>query len=109
MGPRLLKTFSAVITHGSFSYAARELGDTQSAVSRQIASLGGELGVELVCRRPVGPTQAGARWSTEVASVLLRIDAARAEVRRVKGKTTGRLTDRHLSTGGHRTRTADHR
>lgn len=64
VGPRLLKTFSAVITHGSFSYAARELGDTQSAVSRQIGSLEGELGDELVCRRPVGPTQAGARWST---------------------------------------------
>lgn len=92
MGPRLLRTFSAVITHGSFSYAARELGHTQSAVSQQIASLEGELGVELVCRRPVGPTQAGARLMDHVASILLRINAARAEVRRVKGKTTGRLT-----------------
>lgn len=91
MGPRLLRTFSAVITHGSFSYAAGELGYTQSAVSQQIASLEGELGVELVCRRPVGPTQAGARLMDHVASILLRIDAARAEVRRVKGKTTGRL------------------
>ncbi|MGW3933139.1 LysR family transcriptional regulator [Streptomyces microflavus] len=91
MGPRLLRTFSAVITHGSFSYAARELGYTQSAVSQQIASLDGELGVELVCRRPVGPTQAGARLMVHVASILLRIDAARAVVRRVKGKTTGRL------------------
>ncbi|MET7504531.1 LysR family transcriptional regulator [Streptomyces microflavus] len=92
MGPRLLRTFLAVITHGSFSYAAGELGYTQSAVSRQIASLEGELGVELVCRRPVGPTQAGARLMDHVASILLRINAARAEVRRVKGKTTGRLT-----------------
>ncbi|MFJ1958467.1 LysR family transcriptional regulator [Streptomyces microflavus] len=92
MGPRLLRTFSAVITHGSFSHAARELGYTQSAASRQIASLEGELGVELVCRRPVGPTQAGARLMDHVASILLRINAARAEVRRVKGKTTGRLT-----------------
>ncbi|MFI7240429.1 LysR family transcriptional regulator [Streptomyces cyaneofuscatus] len=39
MDPRLLKTFSTVITHGSFSYAARELGYTQSSVSQQIASL----------------------------------------------------------------------
>ncbi|MBK5996361.1 LysR family transcriptional regulator [Streptomyces sp. MBT58] len=53
MDPRLLRTFSAVITHGSFSYAARELGYTQFAVSQQTASLEGELGVELVCRRPV--------------------------------------------------------
>lgn len=92
MDPRLLKTFSAVITHGSFSDAARELGYTQSAVSQQIASLEGELGVELVCRRPVGPTEAGARLMDHVASILLRINAARAEVQRVKGGTTGRLT-----------------
>lgn len=90
--PRLLKTFSAVITHGSFSDAARELGYTQSAVSQQIASLEGELGVELVRRRPVGPTEAGTRLMDHVASILLRIDAARAEVQRVKGGTTGRLT-----------------
>ncbi|MFJ8777551.1 LysR family transcriptional regulator [Streptomyces microflavus] len=64
MDPRLLRTFSAVITHGSFSYAARESGDTQSAVSQQTASPEEEMGIELVCRRPVGPTQAGARWST---------------------------------------------
>jgi DNA-binding transcriptional LysR family regulator len=92
MDPRLLKTFSAVITHGSFSGAARELGYTQSAVSQQIASLEGELGVELVCRRPVGPTEAGARLLDHVAPILLRINAARTEVQRVKGGPTGRLT-----------------
>ncbi|MFW3469950.1 helix-turn-helix domain-containing protein [Streptomyces microflavus] len=59
MGPRLLRTFSAVITHGSFSYAARELGYTQSALSRQIASLEGSwasswsVGGRSVRRRPV--------------------------------------------------------
>ncbi|MFC9002249.1 LysR family transcriptional regulator [Streptomyces microflavus] len=92
MDPRLPRTLSAVITHGSFCYAARELGYTQSAVSQQTASLEGELGVELACRRPLGPTQAGARLMVRVASILLRIDAARAVVRRVKGKTTGRPT-----------------
>ncbi|MFD3849750.1 LysR family transcriptional regulator [Streptomyces microflavus] len=90
--PRLPRTFSAVITHGSFCYAARELGYTQSVVSQQTASLEGELGVELACRRPLGPTEAGARLMVRVASILLRIDAARAVVRRVKGKTTGRPT-----------------
>jgi DNA-binding transcriptional LysR family regulator len=89
--PRLLQTFSTVLTHGSFSAAARELGYTQSAVSQQIASLEGELGVELIHRRPVGPTEAGARLLDHVAPILLRIDAARAEVRRVGGGSTGRL------------------
>ncbi|MGW6741283.1 LysR family transcriptional regulator [Streptomyces sp. NPDC055025] len=92
MDPRLLQTFSSVITHGSFSGAARELGYTQSAVSQQIAALEGELGVELVRRRPVGPTEAGARLLEHTAPILLRINAARAEVQRMKGGPTGRLT-----------------
>lgn len=50
------------------------------------------MGIELACRRPAGPTEAGARLMVHVASVLLRIDAARAEVQRVKGKTTRRPT-----------------
>ena len=90
--PRLLQTFSTVLTLGSFSAAARELGYTQSAVSQQIASLEGELGVELIHRRPVGPTEAGARLLDHVAPILLRIDAARAEVRRAGSGSTGRLT-----------------
>ncbi|MFD3975272.1 LysR family transcriptional regulator [Streptomyces cyaneofuscatus] len=69
----LIKTFSAVITHGPFSYAAGELGCTRSAVSQRTASQEGERGVELVCRRPVGPTEAGARLMDHVASILLRI------------------------------------
>ncbi|MFD3890525.1 LysR family transcriptional regulator [Streptomyces microflavus] len=108
MDPRLLRTISAVITHGSFSYAARELGYTQSAVSQQTASPEEEMGIELACRRPAGPTEAGARLMVHVASVLLRIRRTRGGPES-EGQNHQAADRRHLSTGGHRTRTADHR
>ncbi|GAB2873942.1 LysR family transcriptional regulator [Lentzea nigeriaca] len=71
---------------GSFSVAAHELGYTQSAVSQQIAALETDLGVSLLRRRPVGPTEAGRRLLEHAGPILLRLDAARADVRRISGK-----------------------
>ncbi|RKE17935.1 LysR family transcriptional regulator [Streptomyces sp. TLI_171] len=79
----LLKTFVAVATAGSFSAAARELGYTQSAVSQQIALLEAELGTPLLHRRPVRATAAGVRMLDHAQLVLERMDAARAELRRM--------------------------
>ena len=45
---------------GSFSAAAIELGYTQAAVSQQIAALENDLKTQLLNRRPVTPTEAGA-------------------------------------------------
>src|SRR4051794_39295396 len=61
MDPRFLRTFVVVARLGSFSAAARELGYTQSAVSQHIAVLESDLGTVLLTRRPVAPTEAGAR------------------------------------------------
>ncbi|MDX6310553.1 MAG: hypothetical protein QOF44_17 [Streptomyces sp.] len=80
MDPHLLRTFTAVARCASFSGAARELGYTQSAVSQQIAALEADLGVELLSRRPVAPTEAGARLLEHAGPLLLRLEAARAEV-----------------------------
>ncbi|GIJ43530.1 LysR family transcriptional regulator [Virgisporangium aliadipatigenens] len=79
--PHLLRTFVAVARHGSFSLAAADLGYTQSAVSQQIAALEHDLGVTLLHRRPVRPTSAGTRLLQHAAPLLLRLDAARADVR----------------------------
>lgn len=80
MDTRLLRTFCAVARLGSFSAAARELGYTQSAVSQHIVALESDLGVPLLTRRPVAPTDAGARLLDHAVPLLLRLDAARADV-----------------------------
>ncbi|MEU7532081.1 LysR family transcriptional regulator [Saccharothrix sp. NPDC042600] len=80
--PHLLRTFTTVVRRGSFSAAAAELGYTQSAVSQHIAALEHDLGVSLLGRRPVAPTSAGDRLLDHATPLLLRLDAARADVRR---------------------------
>ena len=68
---------------GSFSAAAVELGYTQAAVSQQIAALESDLKVVLLSRRPVAPTETGARLLEHAEPILLRLDAARADVTRM--------------------------
>jgi DNA-binding transcriptional LysR family regulator len=91
MDPHLLRTFVAVARHGSFSAAARDLGYTQAAVSQHIAALEGDLKVRLLTRRPVVPTEAGRRLLEHAAPILLRLDAARADVTRLAGVPHGLL------------------
>ena len=83
MEVQLLRTFVAVARLGSFSAAASELGYTQAAVSQQIAALEADLKTRLLTRRPVEPTEAGARLLEHAEPILLRFDAARADVTRV--------------------------
>jgi DNA-binding transcriptional LysR family regulator len=80
---QLLRTFVAVARLGSFSAAAVELGYTQAAVSQQIAALESDLKTQLLNRRPVTPTEAGARLLEHAEPILLRLDAARADVTRM--------------------------
>src|ERR1700752_2608718 len=78
-----LRTFVTVTRLGSFSAAAAELGYTQAAVSQQIAVLENDLKTQLLNRRPVTPTEAGARLLEHAEPILLRLDAARADVTRM--------------------------
>jgi DNA-binding transcriptional LysR family regulator len=87
-----LRTFVMVADCGSFSAAAARLSYTQSAVSQQIAALEADLGAALLHRRPVAVTEAGARLLEHARPILLRLDAARAEVARTAGAPPGRLT-----------------
>jgi DNA-binding transcriptional LysR family regulator len=57
--PRHLITLEAVTRHGSFAAAADELACTQSAVSQQIAEIERRIGIRVLDRRPVRPTEAG--------------------------------------------------
>ncbi|MEV8314889.1 LysR family transcriptional regulator [Streptomyces sp. NPDC059900] len=91
MDPHLLRTFVAVVDNRSFSAAARELGYTQSAVSQHIAALEADLGAPLVERRPVGPTAAGERLMEHARPLLLRLEAARADIARFHATRPARL------------------
>lgn len=73
-----LTLFEAVARTASFSGAARELGLPKSSVSRGIAALEAELGVQLLLRttRHVSPTAAGAALYDRVAPLLRSVQAA---------------------------------
>ena len=69
----------AVAAHGSFARAARALGISQPALSRQIAGLEANLGIALFDRNRTGtvPTVFG-RLVLERAAILLRNSNARS-------------------------------
>lgn len=89
--PHLLRSFVTVAECGSFSAAAARLGYTQSAVSQHVAALENDLGTALLGRRPVIPTAAGERLLEHAGPILLRLDAARADVQRVVAEPQGPL------------------
>lgn len=91
MDPHLLRTFVAVVGQGSFSEAARELGYTQSAVSQHIATLERDVGAVLLHRRPVAPTGVGIRLLEHARPLLLRWDAARADMARMTAAPATRM------------------
>jgi LysR family glycine cleavage system transcriptional activator len=71
-----LLAFEAAARHESFTYAARELSLTESAVSRQIATLESGLGVPLFVRvkQRVVLTKAGKVYGAQVRRALEALD-----------------------------------
>lgn len=80
---QLLQTFVRVAERGSLSQAARELGVTQPAVSKQIAALEARVAARLLQRttRKVALTDAGRRYYERCRAVLGELDEAAAELR----------------------------
>jgi DNA-binding transcriptional LysR family regulator len=76
------EAFLAVADRRGFGAAARELGVTQSTVSRRIASLETRVGRRLVERttRRVMLTDAGLAYADELRDVLTRLENAEARV-----------------------------
>jgi DNA-binding transcriptional LysR family regulator len=97
-----LNVFREVVEHGSFSEAADALSYSQSAVSQAIATLEGELGVDLIERRRGGvrPTAAGAALAGHVGGILARIETAESEVAAVAAGHGGRLRTASFPTAG---------
>jgi DNA-binding transcriptional LysR family regulator len=90
---RQLKVLEAVVRCGGFSAAAREIGSTQSSVSKAILQLEHECGEPLLERLPYGValTDAG-RVVLERARVILeQRELARADLLALRGLEAGRL------------------
>ncbi|GAA3026773.1 LysR family transcriptional regulator [Kitasatospora albolonga] len=96
---RKLRYFRAVVEHGGFGRAARELHIAQPVLSRQIRALEQELGQRLFDRttRSVEPTAAGRQLYEEARRIGATVDralrrvaeAARGEHRLVVGFSAG--------------------
>jgi molybdate transport repressor ModE-like protein len=90
---RRLRVLCEVARHGSFSAAAAELGYTQPAVSRQIATLEAEVGAILIRRVPQGAvlTDAGRLLVQRSEPILTRLSEVEYELRAVAGLDAGQL------------------
>lgn len=87
-----LQTFVEVADTGGVSAAARRLGLSKSIVSRRLARLEDELGVQLLARTTRGAalTEAGATFRDHAAKVSAEIDLARDTIQ-PSGDLRGRL------------------
>ncbi|WP_201532691.1 LysR family transcriptional regulator [Psychrobacter ciconiae] len=90
---RGMAVFASVVSHGSFSGSARELGITTSAVSQQIRSLENELGVVLLHRstRKLSLTEAGESFYEAAKDVVSAAEQGRIKVNQLRDELAGSL------------------
>jgi DNA-binding transcriptional LysR family regulator len=102
MDTDLLAVFRAVATSGSFTAAAGTLGYTQSAVSRQVATLEAELGATLFDRLPRGIrlTESGHCLLPHAEVLTGRLALARADLRALRELRAGALRVGAFPTAG---------
>lgn len=88
-----IEIFTSTVTSGSFAAAARRLGVTPSAVSRRVALLEEELGVQLLARttRTLRLTDDGRAFYDRCVRILEELGEARAAIVRSGAKPSGTL------------------
>ena len=88
-----LRAFVKVVELGSFSEAGRSLRLSRSAISKYIADLERDLGVQLIHRttRRVSPTENGQIYFERTLSVLAELDAADQAVAHLQSTPRGLL------------------
>ena len=89
----LLTSFVRTAEHGSFSAAARSLGVSAAAVSKNVAHLEAHVGVRLFHRstRRLALTDAGERFLAQVRDPLASLDAAMSGIGDAAGEPSGTL------------------
>jgi len=90
---KAMRTFVRVAESGSFSAVARETQSTQSAVSKQVASLERELGAQLLNRttRSLALTETGERYFAHAQRLVAEIDEVESELLRGEQQLSGWL------------------
>ncbi|MEM7359715.1 MAG: LysR family transcriptional regulator [Pseudomonadota bacterium] len=88
-----VEVFLEVAKHESFAAAARELGITGPAVSKQVQALEDRLGVKLLYRttRKVSLTEEGALYFQQARSALEDLAEAEQQIQELKACPTGKL------------------
>jgi DNA-binding transcriptional LysR family regulator len=88
-----LRAFVAIVDRGSLTSAARQLGRSLQSVSRSLAALEREIGVELVRRttRRSAPTEAGIAFFQRLKPALAEIDAAALDAADRRAEPAGLL------------------
>jgi len=91
LDPRRLATLKAVVAAGSFAGAADRLSYTQAAVSQHITELERAVGLRLLDRRPVRPTEAGLLALAAADGVEDALAVAETALRALRDGETGAL------------------
>jgi DNA-binding transcriptional LysR family regulator len=88
-----IEFFTVTVSAGSFAAAARKLRVTPSAVSRRVAALEGELGVQLLARttRTLRLTEDGLAFHERCVRILEELHEARDAIARARLKPSGLL------------------
>jgi DNA-binding transcriptional LysR family regulator len=91
--PADMLLFAAVVRHGGFTRAARQLGLTKQTVSERIARLEERLGVRLLERttRRLRVTDAGGAYHERCAAIAAQIEEANSEVQQRQAEPVGLL------------------
>jgi len=87
------QAFVAIVDKGSLTAAAKQLGRSLQSISRSLATLEGDLGVELVARttRRSAVTEAGLAFYRRVGAALSEIEAAKLETSNRRSEPAGLL------------------
>ncbi|MEH6415821.1 LysR family transcriptional regulator [Pseudomonas sp. CGJS7] len=88
-----LEAFEAILQHGSFTAAARQLQVTPGAITRRLNTLEARLGAKLLNRstRRLSLTESGRHYYAEVAPALAQILAAGERVHDLSEQPRGEL------------------
>lgn len=88
-----LTVFRTAVDRGSFAAAARHLGLSPAAVSKNMAELEAQLGVRLLHRttRTMGLTEAGARYHAQVCRILDDLEQADRSLGALQDEPRGTL------------------